>query len=102
MTAAGDGADAQTYVHGGQGGQPHRSAAALTYCAVLSVFPAIALVSIIGLVGDPKTVVARATDVVASIGPSSAVDTFRGPLQTLTASKGSAGIALIAQGVAAA
>lgn len=77
-------------------------AASLTYYAVLSVFPAlIALVSIIGLVGNPKTIVAKATNVVASIGPSSAVQTFKGPLQSLTTSKGSAGIALII-GIAAA
>ena len=41
------------------------SAAALTYYAVLSIFPAlIALVSIVGLVGDPKTVTDSLTDVV--------------------------------------
>ena len=40
-------------------------AAALTYYAVLSIFPAlIALVSIVGLVGDPKTVTNSLTDVV--------------------------------------
>ena len=48
-------------------------AAALTYYAVLSIFPAlIALVSIVGLVADPKTVTSSLTDVVTSIGPASA------------------------------
>ena len=46
------------------------SAAALTYYAVLSIFPAlIAMVSIVGLVGDPHTVTSSLTDVVTSIGP---------------------------------
>ena len=41
-------------------------AAALTYYSVLSIFPAlIALVSIVGLVGDPKTVTDSLTDVVS-------------------------------------
>jgi membrane protein len=72
------------------------SAAALTYYAVLSIFPAlIALVSIVGLVGDPKTVTNSLTDLVSSIGPASAVDTFKGPIEEITKSKGSAGILLI-------
>ena len=41
------------------------SAAALTYYAVLSIFPAlIAMVSIVGLVGDPQTVTKSLTDIV--------------------------------------
>jgi membrane protein len=72
------------------------SAAALTYYAVLSIFPAlIALVSIVGLVGDPQTVTNALTDVVSSIGPASAVDTFKGPIQDVTSSRGTAGILLI-------
>jgi membrane protein len=44
--------------------------AALTYYSVLSIFPAlIALVSIVGLVGDPKTITKALTDIVSSIGP---------------------------------
>jgi membrane protein len=77
-------------------------AAALTYYSVLSIFPAlIALVSIVGLVGDPKTVTKELTDIVSSIGPSSAADTFKEPIENVTSSKGSAGIALIL-GIAAA
>jgi membrane protein len=71
-------------------------AAALTYYAVLSIFPAlIALVSIVGLVGDPATVTKSLTDIVSSVGPASAVDTFKGPIEGLTKSSGTAGILLI-------
>ena len=78
------------------------SAAALTYYAVLSIFPALlALVSIVGLVGDPQTVTKAMTDIVSSIGPASAADTFKGPIEGLTKSSGAAGILLIA-GIAAA
>jgi membrane protein len=73
------------------------SAAALTYYAVLSIFPALlALVSIVGLVGDPQTVTKAMTDIVSSIGPASAADTFKGPIEGLTKSSGAAGILLIA------
>jgi len=70
-------------------------AAALTYYAVLSIFPAlIALVSIVGLVGDPQKVTDALTEVVSSIGPASAVDTFKGPIEGLTKSSSAAGILL--------
>jgi membrane protein len=72
------------------------SAAALTYYSVLSIFPAlIALVSIVGLVGDPQTVTDALTDIVSSIGPASAVDTFKGPIEDVTSSRGAAGVLLI-------
>ena len=71
-------------------------AAALTYYSVLSIFPAlIALVSIVGLVGDPQAVTETITDIVSSIGPSSAADTFAGPIEDLTRNQSTAGIALI-------
>jgi membrane protein len=71
-------------------------AAALTYYGILSIFPAlIALVSIVGLVGDPATVTRTLTDVVSSIGPASAVETFKGPIEGITRSSGAAGILLI-------
>jgi membrane protein len=77
-------------------------AAALTYYAVLSLFPAlIALISIVGLVADPKTVTDAMTKVISQIGPASAVDTFKGPIEGLTKSSGTAGILLIV-GIAAA
>src|ERR687891_2386739 len=63
-------------------------AAALTYYAVLSVFPAlIALISIVGLVADPATITRVLTDTVSSLGPKSAIDTFRGPIESVTASE---------------
>jgi len=72
------------------------SAAALTYYAVLSIFPALlAMVSIVGLVGDPQTITKALTDIVGSIGPKSAVDALKGPIQGVTESRGTAGILLI-------
>jgi membrane protein len=71
-------------------------AAALTYYSMLSIFPAlIALVSIVGLVGDPKTVTETLTNIVKSMGPSSAAEAFAGPIKDVTRSQGTAGIALI-------
>jgi membrane protein len=70
--------------------------AALTYYAVLSLFPAmIALVSILGLVVDKATITRVLTDTVSSIGPSSAVDTFKKPIDQVTGNTSTAGIALI-------
>jgi membrane protein len=78
------------------------SAAALTYYAVLSIFPALlAMVSIVGLVGDPQTITRTLTDVVSSIGPASATQTLQGPIESLTRSSGTAGIMLIVGIVAA-
>ena len=71
-------------------------AAALTYYGVLSIFPAlIALVSIVGLVFEPARITTALTDVVSSVGPASAVETFKGPIETITQSSGTAGIMLI-------
>ncbi len=77
-------------------------AAALTYYAVLSLFPAlIALVSIVGLVGDPADVTRTLTDIVGQVGPDSAVDTLTGPIEGITENRGSSGF-LLAAGIAAA
>jgi membrane protein len=71
-------------------------AAALTYYGLLSLFPAmIALVSIIGLVGDPQATTKTITDIVGKLGPSSAADTFAGPIKSITAHKSAAGILFI-------
>jgi membrane protein len=71
-------------------------AAALTYYGLLSLFPAlIALVSIVGLVGDPQSTTRTITDIVTSIGPQSAAQTFSGPIESITSHRGTAGIALI-------
>jgi membrane protein len=71
-------------------------AAALTYYAVLSLFPAlIALLSIVGLVADPATITRVLTQTISAIGPASAVKTFQGPIQSLTASNSRAGFGLV-------
>jgi membrane protein len=71
-------------------------AAALTYYGLLSLFPAlIALVSIVGLVGDPATTTKAITDMVTKLGPSSAADTFAGPIKSITSNRGTAGVLFI-------
>jgi membrane protein len=71
-------------------------AAALTYYAVLSLFPAlIALISLVGLVVDPATVTRVLTETVAALGPQSAVDTFRGPIESIAGNQSTAGVLLI-------
>jgi membrane protein len=77
-------------------------AAALTYYAVLSLFPAIiALISILGLVVDPATITRVITDVVSQLGPKSAVDTFKGPIDQIASNRSGALLGLIF-GIAAA
>ncbi|MBA2530266.1 MAG: YihY/virulence factor BrkB family protein [Euzebyales bacterium] len=71
-------------------------AAALTYYGVLALFPAlIALVSIVGLVGDPASTTETLTQVVTQIGPASAAQALRGPIESITSNPGGAGTALI-------
>lgn len=71
-------------------------AAALTYYAVLALFPAvIALVSILGLVVDRATITQVITDTVSQLGPSTAVNTFKGPIEQVTGNSSTAGIMLI-------
>jgi membrane protein len=71
-------------------------AAALTYYGLLSLFPAlIALVSIIGLVADPRAATETITDVVSEIGPETAADTFAGPIESITANRGAAGVLFV-------
>ncbi|MFN8112726.1 MAG: YihY/virulence factor BrkB family protein [Solirubrobacterales bacterium] len=68
-------------------------AAALTYYGLLSLFPAlIALVSIVGLFGDPESTTQSITDIVTDIGPDSAADTFAGPIQSITDNRSAAGV----------
>jgi membrane protein len=77
-------------------------AAALTYYAVLSLFPAmIAMISILGLVVDPATITRVITDVVSQLGPKSAVDTFKGPIQQISSNRSGALLGLVL-GIAAA
>jgi membrane protein len=71
-------------------------AAALTYYAVLSLFPAlIALMSILGLVVDPKTITRVVTDIVSQLGPKSAVDTFKKPIDQISSNQSTALFGLI-------
>jgi membrane protein len=71
-------------------------AAALTYYGLLALFPAlIAFVGIIGLVTDPAEATQSITDVVTQIGPASAADTFKGPIESITSSSSTAGIMAI-------
>src|SRR4051794_16161555 len=67
-------------------------AAALTYYGVLAIFPAlIALLSIIGLMTDPKTL----TDALTAVVPSSAADTLNPVISDLAGNTAPAGLGLI-------
>jgi membrane protein len=71
-------------------------AAALTYYGLLALFPAlISLVSLIGLVGDPKTTTSSLTEIVTSIGPESAAQTFEGPIDSIVSNRNTAGFAFV-------
>ncbi|MFL5816918.1 MAG: YihY/virulence factor BrkB family protein [Conexibacter sp.] len=68
-------------------------AAALTYYGLLALFPAmIALVSLVGLFGDPVTTTRKLTDIVTSVGPSTAANTFSEPIRSITSNRGAAGV----------
>src|SRR5215210_2094179 len=68
-------------------------AAALTYYGLLSLFPAlIALVSILGIFGDPVKTTRTLTDIVTELGPKTAADTFSGPIESITSNRGAAGV----------
>jgi membrane protein len=70
--------------------------AALTYYAVLSLFPALlVMVSLVGLFANPERVTKVLTDTVSELGPESAAKTFQGPIESITANRGTAGIMLI-------
>jgi membrane protein len=71
-------------------------AAALTYYGLLSLFPAlIALVSLLGLFGDPRTTTASLTEIITSIGPESAAQTFEGPIDSVVSNQSAAGFAFV-------
>ncbi len=75
-------------------------AAALTYYAVLSIFPAlIVLVSIVGLAGDSAT--RSMLDNIDQLGPGPAQDIISGAIREISGNQGTAGVALIV-GLAAA
>src|SRR5207249_3815273 len=71
-------------------------AAALTYYSVLSTFPMlIAFVGVVGLVGQHPQTTNAILRIINDLGPSSAVDTFRGPVQGVISNKSGAGVALV-------
>jgi membrane protein len=70
-------------------------AAALTYYSVLALFPALlVLVALLGLVGQYPQTTNSLLDIIGKLGPSSAVDTFRQPIEGVVQSKGGAGALL--------
>jgi membrane protein len=70
-------------------------AASLTYYSLLSFFPAlIAMVSLIGIFGDPTSTTRSLTKIISEIGPESAAETFKGPIESITQNRSTAGFAL--------
>jgi membrane protein len=77
-------------------------AAALTFYALLSLFPALlVLVALLGLFGRYPETTDALLRIVSEIGPSSAVQTFKGPIEGVIRNKGGAG-ALLGIGLLAA
>jgi membrane protein len=73
-------------------------AAALTYYAVLSIFPGvIVFVSLLGLFGQGADTVSKLIDIVGDLGvPQSALDSLRGPIEDVVNQQaGQAGLALV-------
>jgi membrane protein len=71
-------------------------AAALTYYGVLSLVPAIlAMVSLAGLVSDPKTITDTLLGIVGDLGPQSAIDTFAEPVRQVAQSGSTSGVLLV-------
>jgi membrane protein len=69
--------------------------AALTYYSVLSLFPAaVVLVAILGVFGSYPETTDALLRIVEQLGPSSAVETFRGPVESVVRNKGGAGALL--------
>ncbi|MGN6275717.1 MAG: YihY/virulence factor BrkB family protein [Solirubrobacterales bacterium] len=71
-------------------------AAALTYYGLLSLFPAlIAMVSLIGIFGNPQTTTAKLTEIITEIGPESGAKTFQGPIKSIVENRSAAGFAFV-------
>jgi membrane protein len=71
-------------------------AAALTYYSLLSLFPAlIAMVSLIGIFGNPRTTTRSLTEIITEIGPESAAETFSGPIESIVSNQSAAGFAFV-------
>ena len=70
-------------------------AAALTYYAILSLFPGLlTLVAVLGLAGQHPETTDALLGIVDDVGPSSAVDTFEEPIREVVENKGGAGALL--------
>jgi membrane protein len=70
-------------------------AAALTYYSVLSLFPSlIVLIALLGLFGQYPQTSDALLGIVGRVGPHSAVDTLRGPIEGVVKAKGGAGALL--------
>ncbi len=77
-------------------------AASLTYYGLLAVFPAlIAMVSVLGLFGDPKATTDTLTEIVGKVSPGASADALAGPIKSITSNKSAAGV-LFFVGLAAA
>jgi membrane protein len=77
-------------------------AAALTYRSVLAVFPGlIALVALLGLVGQYPQTFNAVLAIVGSVAPHSTVQSISGPVRQIITDKGGAG-ALFGAGLAGA
>jgi membrane protein len=71
-------------------------AAALTYYGLLALFPAlIAMFSLIGIFGDPKTTTDTLTEIITELGPASAAETFEGPIDSIVENQSAAGFAFV-------
>jgi membrane protein len=71
-------------------------AAALTYYSLLSLFPAlIAMVSLVGIFGNPQTTTRSLTEIITEIGPESAAETFSGPIESIVSNQSAAGLAFV-------
>ncbi len=69
--------------------------AALTYYAVLSIFPTvIVLIAVLGLLGQYPRTSDALLGIIGQVGPSSAVQTFRRPVEDVVRAKGGAGALL--------
>lgn len=67
-------------------------AASLTFYGILSLFPgAIALFSLLGVFGSYPETADALLDIVADLGPDSAVDTLTAPIEDVTRAAGTAG-----------
>jgi membrane protein len=54
------------------------------------------MVSLIGLVGDPRSTTSTLTEIITSIGPQSAAQTFSGPIESIASNRSAAGFAFVA------